>query len=125
MTESKNPDNILNIVKIKNKGVAQMTESLKIKITLKDNDLTEREKVIVHTLNAYLISCQYNILTQKGMAMNFLDKQDDDLTHYDLVFEQPLDDETLNTYKYRLGKVIPNAYKMSNISTDKLEIIIQ
>ena len=102
-----------------------MTESLKIKITLKDNDLTEREKVIVHTLNTYLISCQYNILTQKGMVMNFLDKQDYDLTHYELVFEQALDDETLNTYKYRLEKVIPNAYKMSNINTDKIEIIIQ
>lgn len=101
-----------------------MTESLKIKITLTDNDLAEREKAIVQTLNAYLISCQYNILTQKGMAMNPLAMQDYDLTHLEIVFEQPLDDETLHTYKYRLERVIPNSYKMSNINTDKLEILI-
>lgn len=102
-----------------------MKESLKVKITLRDNDLTEREKRILHTLNMYLLGLHYSRLAQAGMAMNFLDKKEYDLTHYDLIFEQPLDEEQLETYISRIQTIIPNAYKMSDINVDKLEVAME
>lgn len=99
-----------------------MISTLDVKVTLKLKDLTERERKILHTLNANLIGVQAAKVINNSMAMNFLEKDEYDITHYELVFPEPINEEDSKLIQERLQRIIPVSYKMSELDIDNLVI---
>lgn len=99
-----------------------MISTLDVKVTLKLNDLNRREKAILHTLNANLIGSIASKVINNSMSMNFLEKDEYDITHYELVFPEPISEEDSKLIQERLQIIIPGSYKMSEVDTDNLVI---
>ena len=78
----------------------------------------------INLLNTNIVAFQCNSLTQRSLVLNDLEKEAYDLTHHDLIFEQPINDETLAILTERLPRVIPNSFKRAGIDTEKLEVLI-
>lgn len=99
-----------------------MISTLDVKVTLKLKDLSEREKKILHTLNANLIGVLASKVINNSMSMNFLDKDKYDLTHYELVFAEPISKDDSKLIQERIQRIITGSYKSCEIDINTLVI---